>query len=195
MLLYRASGDTTHDILRRRSQRTAQQVRIHVCSRKLAYADVCSRMWRMPTYAHVCSRILTYGVGRCGSVKAFVLTSCAEDFEMKRAMINIICHLLADDTAMSQVLTYAHACSRMLTDAHVCTLLTTPYTHTHTHTHMYVYIYTHTHITHMYMYIYVHTYIHIYLHTYIHTYIHTYTHILCRYRHRYRQTHTHTHEK
>ena len=64
----------------------------------------------MLTFADVCSHMLTYGDGRCGSVKAFVLTSCAEDFEMKRAMINIICHLLVDDTSMSQVLTYADVC-------------------------------------------------------------------------------------
>ena len=42
-----------------------------------------------------------------GTVKAFILTSCTEDFEMKRAMINIACLVAEEETCMSQITSHS----------------------------------------------------------------------------------------
>jgi hypothetical protein len=42
-----------------------------------------------------------------GTVKAFILTSCSEDFEMKRAMINIACLLAEEETCASQITSHS----------------------------------------------------------------------------------------
>jgi hypothetical protein len=60
------------------------------------------------TYAHVCSRMETYGTGETSEPIAGPWVSEFDDGVLDGVRL------------VSPILTYAHVCSRMLTYAHVC---------------------------------------------------------------------------